>query len=310
MNTYKLTPRRVSCPICFSNRSNLLYSVESGQAAQHFVLKEVNEKRFSDLKSYIEMLWQGGACDVVRCSNCGFCFAVPYIAGDARFYSLAYDRADYPSWKWEYQLTYETLQAMAQRREQKSIMLLEIGAGNGAFIKRVAPALTPKECVLCTEYSDYGKAEISRYGITCLSEDIRSMRTEELESQFDAICMFQVLEHMDGLDDLFGQLTMLARANGSLFVAVPNGRRIEFNELNGALLDMPPNHIGRWNKKCFEVMARRHGWAVIRHQVDRTKVSRPKQPSLLPTAISASGRNRVPSQAGSNGFQIATCVGA
>ena len=32
----------------------------------------------------------------MQCSQCGFCFSYPYVAGDERFYSLAYVRSGYP----------------------------------------------------------------------------------------------------------------------------------------------------------------------------------------------------------------------
>lgn len=272
MDHYKLTPREASCPVCYSKKARLLYLVDSGQAAQHFVLKEVNEQRFTELRSHIKTLWQRGACDVVRCEECGFCFASPYVAGDGRFYALAYGngKPGYPTWKWEFQLTYDTLQDMMRHGNLRDPNVLELGAGNGAFVKRVAPALTPKENVLCTEYSDYGKREISGYGIACLSEDIRDLgSTSRFEGHFDVVCMFQVLEHMDNLDTLFEQLTWLTSKHATLFVAVPNAKRIEFNECNGALLDMPPNHVGRWNQSCFKIMAQRHGWSVVRHEIEK-----------------------------------------
>lgn len=39
---------------------------------------------------------------------------------------------------------------------------------------------------------------------------------------------------------------------------------------NGALLDMPPNHIGRWNKKCFEEIGRRNGFNVEDYKVEKS----------------------------------------
>jgi hypothetical protein len=53
-----------------------------------------------------------------------------------------------------------------------------------------------------------------------------------------------------------------------MFIAVPNAARIEFNELHGALLDMPPNHVGRWNPDCFAAIARRHDWQLADHQLE------------------------------------------
>jgi hypothetical protein len=80
--------------------------------------------------------------------------------------------------------------------------------------------------------------------------------------------MFQVLEHLDRLDELFARLADVTRGVAHLFIAVPNDRRIAFNEAHGGLLDMPPNHVGRWNRRAFEIRAERHGWRLEGHKVE------------------------------------------
>ena len=42
------------------------------------------------------------------------------------------------------------------------------------------------------------------------------------------------------------------------------------DELNGALLDMPPNHIGRWNRRCFEIIGSKHNLALEDYQVENS----------------------------------------
>ena len=83
--------------------------------------------------------------------------------------------------------------------------------------------------------------------------------------------MFQVLEHLDRLDELFAHLNVLASPHASLFIAVPNSGVIEFYQENGALLDMPPNHVGRWNKLGFKTIAERHGFQLVDHKVERAR---------------------------------------
>jgi SAM-dependent methyltransferase len=148
--------------------------------------------------------------------------------------------------------------------------LMEIGAGDGAFIKRISENILLKENILCTEYSDYGMKQIKNFGVKCLSEDVRNISNPELKASFDIICMFQVLEHMDRLEVLFQKLNWLMKNGASLFIAVPNSNRIEFNELNGALLDMPPGHIGRWNKKCFEEIGKQNGFYLKDYKVEES----------------------------------------
>ena len=264
MQNYQKISLNIKCPVCCTNEAHLLWSVSSKQAAQHFILKEKQSERFLKLVSHIESLWGQDSCEVVQCNNCGFCYSNPYVAGDMQFYTLAYDRSGYPTWKWEYQITYETLKMFLK----PEATLLEIGAGDGAFVKRISNELLPKENIICTEFSGYGRQKIEELGLKCFSDDFRYLHFGKLKGNFDVVCMFQVLEHLDRLDAVFQKLYSLMKKGGSLFIAVPNHKRIEFNELNGALLDMPPNHIGRWNKLCFEKIGKQYGFYVEKYKVE------------------------------------------
>jgi 2-polyprenyl-3-methyl-5-hydroxy-6-metoxy-1,4-benzoquinol methylase len=263
---YQLAPKQTSCPVCATSEAHLLWTADSEQAAQHFVLREKHSKRHFDLVSHIESLWGQSTCEVLRCDHCGFCYSDPYIAGDERFYDLAYDRVAYPRWKWEFQVTYDVL----TRFSTSGLRLLEIGAGDGAFVKRVACELLPRDSIFCTEFSKYGKREIEKLGVQCFSEDIRDLSSQQFDESLDIVCMFQVLEHMDRLGVLFAALNALMKVGGSLFIAVPNHRRIEFNELNGALLDMPPNHVGRWTRECFEAIGKQNGFDIEDYRVEES----------------------------------------
>jgi 2-polyprenyl-3-methyl-5-hydroxy-6-metoxy-1,4-benzoquinol methylase len=256
---------KITCPICLSNKSEILWTTNSINAAQHYVLKEKYPERFHLLKSQIEILWGQNTCEVLKCDNCKFCFSNPFIAGDELFYTLAYNRTGYPSWKWEFQQTYDTI----NKSSRSDLKLFEIGAGDGGFVTRIADNILPNENIYCTEFSQYGKRELEKKGITCYTDDFRNLTSSKLSENFDIVCMFQVLEHLDKIDLTFQKLNWLLKDGGSLFIAVPNAERIAFNELNGALLDMPPNHIGRWNKQSFEIIGNRHGFRLKDYKIER-----------------------------------------
>ena len=264
MQKYQRIPKMIKCPVCCHDNAQVLWCVSSKQATQHFVLQEKYPERFLALMAKIESLWGQNTCEVVQCCKCGFCYSNPYIAGDEQFYSLAFVRTGYPEWKWEFQLTYEVL----SKCSMFDVKLLEIGAGDGAFVRRIANNILAPNNILCTEFSEYGRHQIEKIGVRCLSEDVRNMSNPELEGSIDIVCMFQVLEHMDMLDSLFQKLNWLMKKGGSLFIAVPNHRMTEFNELNGALIDMPPNHIGRWNRKCFEELGKQKGFHIQDYKVE------------------------------------------
>ncbi len=268
MHTYHLTSVAAVCPVCAVQSGRLLWRATAAEAAQHFVLRERQPQRFEKLAAHIEALWGQPSCDVIRCDGCGFCYSHPYVAGDEAFYTLAYDRTGYPKWKWEFQTTYDALRAM----QRDDLNLLEVGAGNGAFVSRVAADdIVPRQNIYCTEYSEYGRNQIGQLGIQCAAIDVRALDVNEFGRRFDVVCMFQVLEHLDRLDELFTQLRQITKDDGTVFLAVPNEHRVEFNELHGALLEMPPNHIGRWTQKSFEAIAARHGFELVEYQRERAK---------------------------------------
>ena len=261
---YALAPVAAACPACHAERAERLYRVDAAQAAQHYILREIHPARHRALRDHIATLWGGQACDVLRCRTCGFAFSRPFVAGDKQFYALAYERTGYPADKWEYR---RTLEAIDRADLPDDFRLLEVGAGDGAFLRRVAPARTRADRVVATEFSDYGREAVEALGIRCLARDVRELAADA-HAPFDVICLFQVLEHLDGLDDLFGHLGKLAAPDGHLFAAVPNADRIAFNETHGSLLDMPPNHVGRWTRAAFEAVAARHAWRVAAHEVE------------------------------------------
>ena len=261
-----------SCPVCYGKDLLLLYEIDSREAAQHFILREVNNGKFAELVEHIERLWQSSNCKVFRCAGCSFCFAFPFAAGDKRFYALAYERTGYPPDKWEYKVTTEFLIGRISRKELQNVSLLEVGAGDGDFIRRISPSAIRKENILATEYSGYGIREIRKYGVECVEKDVRDLRDGKYRGAFGVLCLFQVLEHLDDLDGLFCQLNFLAKNESLLFISVPSDEQIAYNEQHGALLDMPPNHIGRWNRECFQIIGERHGWKILDHRYERERL--------------------------------------
>jgi len=264
MKGYDEEPIEAACPVCGCMRGRQLWSVDSRQSARHFVLPEADPQRHEELASHIGSLWQSDRCRVVRCDCCRFCFSWPFVAGDARFYALAYPNHGYPKWKWEYDAALDWI-AEGQTSQRN---LLEIGAGNGAFAAALIKRGFPKERIVCTEFSAGGRAAINELGIRCLPDDVRNLSGPDWDGRFDLVCMFQVLEHMDRLDELFARLAVLIRLGGRLIAAVPNPAMIEFNELNGALRDMPPCHVGRWNAETFDQIGRRFGFHLSNSAVE------------------------------------------
>ena len=264
---YQLTPVEVECPICASSNAELLHEISSEFTSQYYALKEREPERHEQMRAEIERLWGDKTCRIVRCRECAFIYADPFIPGDGPFYSLFYSDPEFPKWKWEYEETVRFLHERIEQGDLESPHLLEIGAGTGMFVQRLVGEITPAENIMTIEYSDAGSRQIEEMGIASLQSDVRDL-SEEYDGRFDVICMYQVLEHMDRLEELFDRLYRLTRPGGYLFVAVPNDRMLTYYEEQDAWLDNAPVHVSRWNREAFERIGERHGWSLESHQVE------------------------------------------
>ena len=239
-----------SCPICSSNNSEKLWTASCSEQASHFLSPLQDRKKYEKLKEHITFLQKSPNISIKKCLNCGFIYSFPYRAGDKKFYDLIFSNSNkYPQERWEF---YKSLEIISKSRYENP-KILEIGSGDGAFIKKlISKNITRKSCITSIEYSEYGKSRIKSLGINCLSLDIKEIKDKLPYKKYDFICMFQVLEHLDSLNELISILKIILSNRGEILIAVPNEKIIDFNESNGALLDMPPNHIGRWSKSSFE----------------------------------------------------------
>lgn len=243
------------CPACYSDSVLELWSTSTEEAAQHFVRKQGDSERYKMLVIHLRNLWRNDNCRLVRCMNCGLSYSVPFVAGDATFYNLAYPAIDYPKNRWEYRKTLDVINK-ANLAEKKC---LEIGAGFGYFLDKLEAMGLDSSNITALEFNTDAILTLRKKNYNVLSVDLRDI-TES--SVYDYIFMFQVLEHMDALDNVFSILSRILSLKGTIFIAVPNYHRINFNEANHSLPDMPPNHISRWPISAFEALLQRHSFRV------------------------------------------------
>jgi SAM-dependent methyltransferase len=251
------------CPFCWhEGRARVLYEVTSDQAATHFVSPRISSGQNARLASVIRRLWNRLTCQLVRCGYCDGVFAFPFVAGDSEFYEVACEGQNagfYPSNRWEYGESLRFCQQSTVSLETSSC--LEIGAGDGAFLKCLIGAGVPQRDVTALEYSQYGQS-----AIRCRYPDVDVRHGDDLtnlrDGAFSHIFLFQVMEHLGSLDSFVAQLRRLLKEGGWAFISVPNPLKTEFNELNGLLLDMPPNHVSRFTDGAVKSLFTRNGLSV------------------------------------------------
>ncbi|UCI07405.1 class I SAM-dependent methyltransferase [Mesorhizobium sp. B1-1-8] len=243
------------CPGCGSTSTSKLFEVTADEASRHFINPRQYPDRSRKLTCHLSDLWGGNTCDVRKCSDCGFGFADPFVAGGAEFYNLALVYPCFPTMKWEYARTIEELTGL----DTLGKTTLEIGAGLGYFLDCVKNKFFNISDISAADYNEISLSVLESKGFKTFSSDFRQSSFDPLKDSFDFIFMFQVFEHMDKVDDVFARLNYLLKTQGTIFIAVPNENRTYYMEAYGSLVDMPPNHIGRWTKEAFSAICERHG---------------------------------------------------
>lgn len=272
------------CPACGGGDPQWTHTLSVADAASNFVRPWIDRDRHRRLTDCIAGLWGGDRVRLVRCGQCGLRSADPFVAGDARFYALAYAQESlhpYPASRWEYGLTRALIASV-----QGSVF--EIGAGDGAFQRSIIADGVEPSRLYATEFSDSARRVLAGVGVTVSGSDFRQLPAAD----HSLVCAHQVFEHLDGLDEAFDAFDRLTTADGVVALSVPNGAHVEQTELAGGLVDMPPNHISTWGPKAFNAVACRHGWQVVDFREEPISRMRAAKELAISRSFRARSRHR------------------
>ena len=128
---------------------------------------------------------------------------------------------------------------------QSNATTLDVGCFNGFFVKKLL------SLGYDTQGVDFNKSAIA-YGQEKLGLGMRvsTQTLEELFEQgkrFDAITLFEVLEHLPDAKTFLGDVTRLLKDGGVLILSTPNNKMCW-----RPVLDYPPHHLSRFTTKSLE----------------------------------------------------------
>jgi 2-polyprenyl-3-methyl-5-hydroxy-6-metoxy-1,4-benzoquinol methylase len=254
------------CPVCNSHLVKKIFETDSMAVVRHLLNADKMVVK-EQCKQKIEKLWEANHAAFYECTDCTFVFAHPFISGNADFYSFIYDaESNYPVDKWEYSVTREAIIRFLKNSPLQT-RLLELGAGNGSFLKMLAGKIIPVNEIFATEFSETGAKSIGILGITCLQKDLHHITEKDLSGKISIICMFQVLEHLTDIHKVFKKLSELTFPGSRMYLSVPNNLQRSFFDNFNLHYDLPPVHVGRYNINSLNLLAKTHGWTVIQHLV-------------------------------------------
>jgi 2-polyprenyl-3-methyl-5-hydroxy-6-metoxy-1,4-benzoquinol methylase len=222
----------VVCPLCASPEANLVCDIPATKLVEGW------QRRYSiNIKPELKDV---ATIQLYACIDCSLRYYIPPgLAGSASLYA-ALDRFDwyYMPRKWEHDVAIQDLQGRSK--------VLEVGCGVGDFVTRMRENGWDAEGI---ELNDVAVQTAQARGLPVRHIDLTELAVEKTR-QYDAVCSFQVLEHVPNTGNFLQSCCALLKPGGCLIVGVPNSDsylRYQFN-----LLDMPPHHLTRWSPVVLE----------------------------------------------------------
>ena len=221
----------INSPVSGKNNTTIEKIIKSKQIIDQYI----NEFGFdcSDHFKNIDEIY------LMKCLDSGYSFYYPFkIQGGEDLYQHL-EKFDfyYLTDRWEF----ETVSKLIH----KGANLLEIGCGNGYALE-----IFKKNGISChgLELNQRAISQCISKGLNVSLDNMRDFAELKYNS-FDAVCAFQLLEHLSEVDEFISNSIKLLKQGGNLIVSVPNNDSFghKYNTLN-----LPPHHMGLWNKFAFE----------------------------------------------------------
>lgn len=199
---------------------------------------------------------------LARCPACGLCWNVEPPSADVlgSLYQTGFYGGRTPRAGAVAALLHRVNNAVRLRelRGMSAGKLLDVGCGKGRFL---AAAREAGWDVRGVEFAPHLAAEArDRYGVDVRAGDFLEV---PLETPFDVVTMWHVLEHLPRPADAVARSWELLRPGGRLVVSVPNIESVQA-VLSGASwfhLDLP-RHLFHFTPRSLRRLVERHGFRV------------------------------------------------
>lgn len=225
-----MTTSRSSCPCCEGSGSAPIERIAYGD-----IWRGLEEKLEITVSANVK-IWNTPASTttLVECQECGLQYFCPMCPGDPEFYlELASSPEYYYDTRWEF--------ARVRSRLARPMAVLDVGCGAGAFLGAIRSVVARASG---WEPNCQVASQARGRGLDVETGDLEAFAARNPRA-FDAVCAFQVVEHLARVQPFLKTVLSCLRPGGCLFVSVPNRRRV-IREAQEPL-DCPPHHVSRWS---------------------------------------------------------------
>jgi len=237
----------VECPLCQKSNTTLLEKIQT---------KDLISGYYKILKSNIaEEFHEHNEIGFYNCLSCDLRFFSPMVPGSEKFYKL------FQVFDWYYMDDKSEYQYAAGFINESNDVL-EIGAGKGAFAKKISA-----KCYTGLELSTQAKIIAAQNGIEIKNELIEEHAVNNKE-KYDIVCSFQVLEHVSNLYSFINSSLACLKPDGLLIYSVPCADSYLSLVENG-LLNMPPHHMTWWSYNTLSNLAHIYNLEIYSYKHDK-----------------------------------------
>jgi 2-polyprenyl-3-methyl-5-hydroxy-6-metoxy-1,4-benzoquinol methylase len=225
----------ITSPVTGKNNVNIVKKIPS------FFVIDLYKRDFDiDVSKYFNGTQDFFIC---KCKDSLYRFYYPStLYGDSHFYEELQNKTNFQY----YHLNWEHLKAFEKINKNDSV--LDIGCGSGLFLEK---AMEKTEHVTGLEYNDLAIEKCKEKRINnVIKSNIEDFSKNNIEG-FDIVCAFQVLEHISNVKSFIESCLKVLKPNGKLIIGVPNNNPYLYKYDIWHTLNLPPHHIGLWDKKSL-----------------------------------------------------------
>ena len=213
--------------------------------------------------------------DIYACASCTHHYMDPRITFEKLTQLYASDQTAARVYKSDMQMRIDEvksaygLEIIEQLSSTAQDRIMDLGCGSGQFLK-VAHRRGWSCCVGVDANSEYKDSYQNSEGIQFISSTFEGLDRGSLGSDYDAITLWNVLEHLYDVKAIVGELKNLLKPGGLLFIMVPNARSLATRLIRERSATFNWKHVSHFTPDSLQRLMADHG---LRCELLETAVS-------------------------------------